>query len=331
MKPVVWGILSVSSHYALRVSVPLRDCPMVDVRAISSRSAAKAKVAASNLGIERAYGSYDEMLADRDIEAVYIPLPNHLHLEWVRKAADAGKHILCEKPLALNAGQAAECADYAAKKGVLLMEAFAFRFHPQWQRVRDLVRIGEIGDVHAIHVIFSFNLPDPKNIRNILADGGGGMLDIGCYAAASSRFLLGSEPRRVVSLITRDPSSGTDVLSSAILDFGRTRTMLTVATQTQGFQRMEVIGSGGQISIPVCFNIYPDTPMAISVTNGTGLGPRTVAFDRVDQYSLEFEAFSRALRGGGPAPFDPRDAVANMKVLDAIFRSEESGGWEAVR
>jgi predicted dehydrogenase len=331
MKPVVWGVLSVSSHYTLRVSVPLRDSPLLRMRGIASRSLAKAEAAAAALGFEKAYGTYEQLLADPEIEAVYIPLPNHMHLEWIRKAADAGKHILCEKPIALNAEEAAQCAQYTESKGVLLMEAFAFRFHPQWQRVRDLVRIGEIGEVHAIHAVFSYMLPDPKNIRNILGVGGGGLLDIGCYAVCSSRFLLGREPQRVVSLVARDSSSGTDVLSSAILDFGRTRTLFTVATQTQGFQRMEILGSGGQISVPLCFNMYPDTPLSIIVTNGTGLGPRTIGFTAVDQYALEFESFSRAVRDRGPVPYHPRDAVANMQVLDAIFRSEKTGGWEAVR
>jgi predicted dehydrogenase len=331
MKPVAWGVLSVSSHYALRVSVPLRDSPHIRLHAIASRSSEKAAAAASALGFEKAYGTYEQLLADPEIEAVYIPLPNHLHLEWIRKAADAGKHILCEKPIAMNAEEAIQCAEYARSKNVLLMEAFAFRFHPQWLRVRDLVRIGEIGDVHAIHVVFSYMLPDPKNIRNILGVGGGGLLDIGCYAVCSSRFLLGREPQRVVSLVARDPSSGTDILSSAILDFGRTRTIFTVATQTQGSQRMDILGSGGQISIPLCFNMYPDSPMSIVVVNGTGLGPRTVSFASVDQYGLEFESFSRAVRDGGPVPFDAHDAVANMQVLDAIFRSEKTGGWEAVR
>ncbi len=331
MKPVTWGVLSVSSHYALRVSVPLRASPHLRVRAIASRSIEKARAAASSLGIEKAYGSYEELLADPAIEAVYIPLPNHLHLEWIRKAADAGKHILCEKPIALNSEEAAQCAEHAARRGVLLMEAFAFRFHPQWLRVRDLLRVGEIGEVHAIHTTFAYMLPDPRNIRNIPAYGGGGLLDIGCYAVCSSRFLLDREPARVVSLVTRDPALGTDVLSSAIMDFGRTRALFTVATQTQGSQRMDILGSGGQISVPLCFNIYPDSPMSITVTNGTGLGPRTVAFETVDQYALEFESFSRAVREGGPAPFAPADAVATMKVLDAIFRSEKTGGWEAVR
>jgi predicted dehydrogenase len=328
MKPVVWGILGVSGHYILRVHTPIQKSPLIEMRAISSRSLKKAEEAAGSLGIAKAYGSYEALLADSAIEAVYIPLPNHLHAEWVKKAADAGKHILCEKPFAMDAGEAEDAIHYAQGKGVLLMEAFMYRFHPMWQRAREIVRSGELGEIHAIHTIFTYSLSDPKNIRNIPEAGGGGIPDIGCYAVSSARFLLGREPERVISLVHRDRSFKTDVLSSAVLDFGKTRALFTVATQTFSSQSVQVFGSDGSLLLPGCFNIFPDVPVPILVSGP--VSPRTVYLGPVDQYALLFEGFSKAVREGGPVPFPPQDAIDNMKVLDAIFSSEKSGRWEKV-
>jgi predicted dehydrogenase len=328
VKPVIWGVLSVSGHYVLRVHTPIRKSGLLSMRAIASRSREKADAAARGLEIPKAYGSYEELLADPEIEAVYIPLPNHLHAQWVRKAAEAGKHVLCEKPFAMNAKEAQDTIQYAKGKGVLVMEAFMYRFHPLWLRAREIVRSGELGEIHAIQTAFSYSLMDPGNIRNIPEAGGGGIPDIGCYAVSSARFLLGTEPRSVVSLVRRDPRFKTDVLSSAILDFGGTRALFTVATQTYPAQRVDVFGSGGSLSFPSCFNIAPDVAARMTVT--TGLGPRVVEAPAVDQYALLFEGFSRAVREGTPAPYAPEDAVANMRVLDALFRSEKSLGWEKV-
>jgi predicted dehydrogenase len=326
MKPVVWGVLSVSGHYRQRVHTPIRKSSLLEMRAIASRSGQKAADAARSLGIPKSYGSYEELLADREIEAVYIPLPNHLHAQWVKKAADAGKHILCEKPFAMDAGEAADAVRYAESKGVLLMEAGMYRFHPLWQRAREIVRAGEIGAVHAIQTVFTYSNKDPANIRNIAEAGGGGIPDIGYYAVSSARFLLEREPDRAVSLVHRDPALKTDTLSSAILDFGSTRALFTVATQTFPAQRVDVFGAAGFISLPQCFNIFPDVPSQLHVT--TSMGHRTVSHPAVDQYALLFEGFSNAVRGGGPVPFPPQDAVDTMKVLDALFRSEKTGGWE---
>ena len=328
MKPVVWGVLSVSVHYGLRVHTYLARSPLVQVRGIASRSKAKAEQAARELGIQRSYGSYEELLADKEIEAVYIPLPNHMHAEWVKKAADAGKHVLCEKPFAMNAKEAEQAIAHAKSKGVLVMEAFMYRYHPQWKRAREIVKTGEIGTVNAVSTVFTYMLKDPTNIRNILAAGGGAIPDIGCYAVSSARFLVGREPTRVISLVHRDAELGTDILSSGILDFGTTRSVFTVATQTHPAQRVDVLGSGGTLSILLPFNAYPDTPLQVSVT--TGIGTRQVYAPVSDHYVEMFEAFSRAVREGGAAPTPPEDAVANMKVLDALFKSEKSGAWEKV-
>jgi predicted dehydrogenase len=328
MKPVVWGILSVSVHYGLRVHTYLAKSPLVQLRGIASRDRKRAEQAAKVLAMPKAYGSYEELLADKEIEAVYIPLPNHLHAEWVKKAADAGKHVLVEKPFALNAAEAEQTVKHAKSRGVLVMEAFMYRFHPQWKRAKEIIKAGELGTVHLVSSVFTYMLKDATNIRNILAAGGGGIPDIGCYAVSSARFLIGREPSRVISLVHRDPEMGTDILSSGILDFGITRSMFTVGTQTHPWQRVEALGSGGQLTVILPFNAYPDTPLQLSVT--TGVGTRQVYAPAADQYQEMFEAFSRAVREGGSEPTPPQDAIANMKVLDALFRSEKSGAWEKV-
>ena len=329
MKPVVWGILSVASHYVGKINTNVRKSPLNVVRAIASRSMDRARKAASQLGIPKAYGSYAELLADKEIEAVYIPLPNHLHAEWVKKAADAGKHVLCEKPFALSAAEAQEAFDYAKRKGVLVMESLMYRFHPQWIRAGEIVRNGELGEIHAVHVFFSYMIPDPANVRNILEIGGGGLRDVGSYAVSATRFLVGAEPSRVMSFMYRDPALKTDTVSSGLLDFGKARGLFTVGTQTQPWQQVDAVGSGGRLTVHIPFNPHPDAPAEITVT--AWLGTRTVQIPPTDQYVEVFDAFSRAVRSGGPVPQPAEDTVNNQKVLDALFRSEKSGTWETVR
>jgi predicted dehydrogenase len=329
MKPVVWGVLSVASHYVSRIDTNVRKSPLVEVRGIASRTIEKARAAAQRLGIPKAYGSYAELLADKEIEAVYIPLPNHLHAEWVKKAADAGKHVLCEKPFALSAGEAEVAFDHAQRKGVLAMESLMYRFHPQWIRAAELVRGGDLGEIHAVHTFFSYMIPDPANIRNIAEIGGGGMRDVGSYAISCARFIMGAEPIRVMSLVYRDPVLTTDTLSSGTLDFGKARSIFTVGTQTQAWQRVDVVGSAGALSVHTPFNAYSDVPAELTVTSW--LGTRTVHIPAVDQFVQVFEAFSRAVRSGGPVPQPPQDTIHNQKALDALLRSEKSGTWEAVR
>jgi predicted dehydrogenase len=326
MKPVRWGVLGVADIFMKRVLPPLLGCDSVDVMGLASRSGEKARRAAQAFGIGRAYGSYEELLADQDIEAVYIPLPNHLHAEWIRKAADAGKHILCEKPLALDAEEAAACVEYASKRGVRLMEAFMYRFHPQWRHARELARIGEIGEILAVQTTFAYDLKDPGNIRNKPEMGGGALMDIGCYAVSMPRFIFGREPERVIGLFTRDPDFKTDILSSAVLDFSGSRSVFTVATQCFQAQRVDIFGTSGRMHIGIPLNMYPDVPPELTVV--TRLGERRPVLPAADQYGLEFEAFSRALRLDLPVPTPPEDAVANQKVLDALFRSETSCAWE---
>ena len=328
MKPLKLGVLGVSGHYGLRVSTPASHSPLIELTALGSRSLDRSKAAAAKWGFEKAYGSYQEVLDDSDVEAVYIPLPNEVHAEWIKKCADAGKAVLCEKPVALDAADAADAFAYAEKKGVLAMEAFMYRFHPQWVKAKELIDIGEIGEVMSIQTIFSFNLEDPTNIRNKMENGGGALYDIGCYAISSARFLMGREPERVISTISRDPIGGTDILTSAILDFGGPRALFTVSTRMAPRQKVSVYGSGGNLTVVRPFNGAPDVPLTVVIDPGDGA--REIKCGPADQYELMLEAFARAYRKGKPAPTLPSDAIANMKVIDAVFRSEKSGNWETV-
>lgn len=323
---VKWGILGASGHFRKKVSLPAREAEGVELFAVASRDHATAERTAGLLGMPRYYGAYEALLADHEVEAVYIPLPNHLHLEWIRKAADAGKHILCEKPLGLDAGQVEEAIAHCSKRGVLLMEAFMYRFHPQWRYARDLIRTGNIGRLNALQATFFYNNTDPSNIRNIYDAGGGGLYDIGCYAVSAARYLTGGEPERVVSLIARHPEWRIDMLSSAILDFGETQATFTVGTQTFAHQHVTALGSGGVITVEIPFNTHPDVPVGVQVTDS--IGTRRVTFGPFDHYRGELEAFSRAIREGAEtAPTPPQDALDNQRVLDALFASEKSGGW----
>jgi predicted dehydrogenase len=330
MDPVRWGILSVSGHYTLRVHQPLSRLGEARIAAIASRGRDKAAQAAARLGLPKACGSYAELLADSEIEAVYIPIPNNLHAEWAIAALEAGKHVLCEKPLAMDAAQARAMVAAAERKGLLLMEAFMYRFHPQWVRAREIIASGELGRLRAIHCWFSYNNADPANIRNNVATGGGALYDIGCYAVSSARFLAGAEPERGLYIAERDAAFGTDVLGSGFLDFGSggPRASFHVSTQAFPVQRVEVMGERGSLAVVLPFNAYADVPMAVEVT--TGLGTRRIETAPADQYGLMFSAFSRAVRAKAPAPTSPADGIANMSALDALFRSEKSGKWERV-
>jgi predicted dehydrogenase len=336
MESVRWGIMSVSGHYALRVHEPLARLPEARIAAVASRGAERAASAAARLGIARSYGSYDELLADREVEAVYIPLPNHLHAEWAIAALEAGKHVLCEKPLAMDASQARAMAAKAKAKGLLLMEAFMYRFHPQWVRAREIVASGELGSIRAIQSWFSYSNADPANIRNKTETGGGALYDIGCYAISSARFLAAAadpsraEPSRALYLADRDPAFGTDVRGTGLLDFGPGGPKASFHVSTKAFpvQRVEAMGDKGSLAVILPFNAYPDVPLALEVS--TGLGTRRIKAGPADQYGLMLAAFSRAVRSGGPAPTPPEDGIANMAAIDALFRSEKSGTWEKV-
>jgi len=301
------------------------------ISAIASRDLAKAETAARSLGIPKAYGSYDELLADPEIEAVYNPLPNHLHVPWSIKAAEAGKHVLCEKPLSLDAAQAKALIAARDRAGVKIGEAFMVRTHPQWLRTRALIREGRIGELRSILCHFSFFNRDPKNPRNILEQGGGAMMDIGCYPINISRFIFGEEPSQVVALIERDPDFKIDRLASAILDYPSGQTVFTCSMQLNYFQRVYFVGTKGRIEVEIPFNAPNDRPCRILVDDGRDLfggGASVETIPTCDQYTVQGDAFSRAIRENGEVPVPLEDAIRNMAVIDAIVRSAESGKWE---
>lgn len=320
---VRWGILSTAEIALTKVIPGFRRSPRSEVMAIASREGERATAAAEQLGIPRAYGSYEALLADPDIDAVYIPLPNHRHAEWTIAAARAGKHILCEKPIALTAVQAQEMVDACREAGVLLMEAFMYRQHPSWIATRQLVESGRIGRLQAVDSWFSYFNDDPRNIRNLVETGGGALYDIGCYSVNLSRMLFASEPTRVQAAITRDPVSHVDTLTSAVLEFERGVATFTCSTRAESDQRVDIYGTEGRISIEIPFNIPPDRPTRIFVTAGgeppVAPATETLVFDVADPYACQADRFADAVLDASPLPVEPGDAVANMRVLEAVF------------
>jgi predicted dehydrogenase len=326
-----WGVLSTAVIGTQKVIPGTQRSRLGKVHAIASRDLRRAEATAQQLGIQKAYGSYEELLADPDIDAVYNPLPNNLHVDWTIAAVRAGKHVLCEKPMGMNAADAERLREIAGDRHV--MEAFMVRFHPQWLRARELIRQGRIGELRAVQVFFAYNNQDPQNIRNRLETGGGALLDIGCYGIVSGRFGFEAEPSRVVSLIERDPVFGTDRLASAIVDFGGGRQLsFTVATQIAGHQRVTFAGTQGRIEILIPFNAPQMEATRIAIDDGSGLGGASSVEETippVDQYAEQADAFARAVLGDTELPYGVEDSIRNMKIIDAIFRSGETGRWEA--
>ncbi len=332
MKKVVWGVLSTAKIGLQKVLPGMQKSPLCEIRAIASRSADSARKAASQLGIPKAYGSYDELLADPEIEAIYNPLPNHLHVSLTLKAAAAGKHVLCEKPIALNAEEARQLEAAAGK--VLIMEAFMVRFHPQWLRARELVRGGTIGTLRAIQFLFCYSNTDAANIRNQADIGGGALYDIGCYPITAGRYFFEAEPLRGIALIDRDPAFRTDRLTSAMVDFGSGRHLdFTVSTQCAPYQRVHLCGTKGRIEIQIPVNAPQGAKTSLFIDDGSSLAGariRTETLPESDQYMLQGEVFSRAVRGEIALPYGIDDAVRGMRVIDALLRSEASRCWEQV-
>ncbi len=331
MRKVKWGVLGVAKIGVEKVIPAMQRGEVSHIAAIASRDLGKARAAADKLGIERAFGAYEDLLADAEIEAVYNPLPNELHVPWTLRALAAGKHVLCEKPIALDAEEARPLIDARDRSGKLVAEAFMVRHHPQWRRARELARDGSIGEARAIQTFFSYRLLDPANVRN-RPPGGGGLYDIGCYAILTARYVFAAEPTRVVAMIDRDPNFQTDRLASAILEFpGGRHLTFTVGTQLSAHQRVTIVGDAGRIEVLIPFNAPPERPAEIAIDTGVDLiggGRRVEQFATCDQYTLQGDAFSRAIVDGSPLEFGIEDAVANMRVIDALFRSAKSGSWE---
>jgi len=318
-----WGVLS-TANIKRKVVPATQRADRCEVVAIASRDPESAARAAAEFEIPRAHGSYEELLADPEVDAVYNPLPNHLHAEWTIAAAEAGKHVLCEKPLAMNADEAERMVEACASAGVVLMEAFMYRLHPSWEGVRELVRSGRIGELRSVQSWFSYFNDDPANIRNIAEAGGGALYDIGCYTVNLSRMLFGSEPSRIQTSMTFDETMGVDVLTSAVLEFGRGVAAFTVTTRAETDQRVHVYGTEGRISVGIPFNIPPDRPTEVFVTSGgdppVAPDTETITFDTTDPYTVQAERFARAVLDEEPVPIPVEDSIGNMRAIDEIFR-----------
>lgn len=322
MTKVRWGVLGVAKIAVEKVIPAMQKAHLCEIAAIASRDAAKAQQASAKLGISKAYGSYEALVADPQIDAVYIPLPNHLHVPWSIRCAEAGKHVLCEKPIGLNSDEVRELIQVRDRTRVKIGEAFMVRSHPQWVRARELVRNGQIGDLRVITGFFSYSNSDPNNIRNQADIGGGGLMDIGCYPITLSRWLFDAEPKRVIGLIERDPSFGTDRRTSALLEFPNGQCTFTCSTQLVPYQRMQLMGTRGRIDVEIPFNAPPDRPTRLFVDD------QTEEFPVCDQYTLQGDAFSQAIRDDGLVPVSLEDALRNMKVIGAIVRAVATGQWE---
>ena len=328
MKKVKWGVLGAASIAVRKVIPGMQKGAYSEISAIASRDKRKAEEAAGKLGIAKVYGSYEELLRDGEIEAVYNPLPNHLHVPWSVKAAEAGKHVLCEKPISLNVAEAKSLLAVRDRTGVKIGEAFMVKTHPQWLRAREIVRSGVIGDLRAIAGVFSYFNRNPDNVRHKVEWGGGGLMDIGCYPITMSRFIFGEEPVRVAGMLERDPDFGTDRLASVILEFPSGQSIFTCSTQTAYFQRMHFLGTSGRVEIEIPWNAPNDRPCRIFVGDQMGGAPKVEEFPVVDQYTIQGDEFSRAIRGERDVPVPLEDAIKNMAVIEAIFKASDSGRWE---
>jgi len=303
----------------------IRGATNAQLVAIASRDQANARAVADRLEIPAAHGSYDDLLSDPEIDAIYIPLPNHMHLEWTERAARAGKHVLCEKPLGLNAAEARRMHATCDAEGVVLLEAFMYRFHPQWQAVFEMVEAGRIGELRSVQSWFSYFNNDPANIRNMADWGGGALMDIGCYCVHVARTLFGSEPVGVHAEMMNDPESGVDILTTATLDFGTGHAGFTAGIRVEPDQRVHIYGTEGRIEIDIPFNPPPDRATHVKLTTGRSspADPHTeiLTFPAADHYRLEVEAMGRAVLDGDAPAGAAADSVANMAVIDRLFAS----------
>src|SRR5580658_2467117 len=313
MKKIRWGILGVAKIATAKVIPAMQKASNVEVAAIASRDLSKARAAAEELGIPKAYGSYEELLADPGVDAIYNPLPNHLHVPWSIRAAEAGKHVLCEKPIALSVAETRDLIAARDRANVKIGEAFMARTHPQWIRAAEIARSGRIGEPRVVSGHFSYFNRDPKNVRNIAEIGGGGIMDIGCYPITLSRMIFAAEPLRVHALLDRDPDFKTDRLASVILQYPQGQASFTCSTQLVPYQKMHIFGTTGHIEIEIPFNAPPDKPTRIFVND------EVEEFPVCDQYTIQGELFSRAILDDTEVPVPLEDALKNMIVIEAIF------------
>ncbi|MFP4484179.1 MAG: Gfo/Idh/MocA family protein [Spirochaetaceae bacterium] len=327
MDTVRWGVLSTATIATRKVIPAMQGAEHVEVAAIASRDEGRARKVARELGIDRAYGTYETLLSDPEIDAVYIPLPNHLHVQWSITALEAGKHVLCEKPIGLSVAEAEKLRDAGRRHPKLkLMEAFMYRHHPQWVKAKELVDDGHIGTLKAIQSFFSYHNADPTDIRNQADIGGGGLMDIGCYPISVSRFLFGGEPNRVAATIEIDPTFRTDTSGTAILEFEGGTSAFTYGTLLEPFQRVNIFGTDGRIEVVIPFNAPPDRPCSVNLQQHGEV--REIKLDTADQYQIQGELMSQAILNDTPVPTPIDDAVANMRVIERCFAASREGTWQ---
>lgn len=328
-----WGILGAAKIAVTKVIPAMRACRWCEAAAIASRDAEKAKRAAKSLGLARAYGSYEELLADPEIDVIYNPLPNHLHVPWSIRALEAGKHVLCEKPLGLSTGEVRALIEARDRTGLCAGEAFMVRTHPQWLRVKELIEAGAIGRVRQMQAWFSYFNRDPGNVRNVAEWGGGGLMDIGCYPVFLSRYLFGEEPRRAGAFMEIDPEFGVDRYCAALLEFASGSCVFTCATQLAPAQRFVVFGEKARIEVEIPFNAPADRPCRLFIDEGSDLTGASRVVEEApvcDQYTIQADEFSRAVLGERSVPVPLEDSLRTMAVIEAIRRSAGNGNMEAV-
>ena len=326
MKKIHWGILSTAKIGIEKVIPAMQQGKYSEIVAIASRTHESARETAINLKIPKAYGSYKDLLDDTSIDAVYIPLPNHMHVPWTIEALPAGKHVLCEKPIALTVAEAEKLLQETQKYSHLkVMEAFMYRHHPQWLRALDMINEGGIGTVKTGHSFFSYHNDDTENIRNIANIGGGGLMDIGCYCISLARLIFDAEPQRVMGKIELDPEFKTDRLCSGILDFGQGTSTFTCSTQLVPYQRVNILGTKGRIEIEIPFNAPPGKPCRMLLQCNDKI--EEIDLEICNQYTIQGDLFSLAVLKNEKVPTPIEDAVANMKVLEAVIQSSDNESW----
>ena len=326
MKKIHWGILSTAKIGIEKVIPAMQQSKHCEMAAIASRTQESAREAAKHLKIPKSYGSYQELLDDTSIDAVYIPLPNHMHVPWTIKALAAGKNVLCEKPIALTVAEAEKLLQETQKYPHLkVMEAFMYRHHPQWQLAIGLINEGRIGTVKTVRSFFSYYNDDPENIRNMANIGGGGLMDIGCYCISLARLIFDTEPQRVMGKIEFDPEFKTDRLCSGILDFGQGTSIFTCSTQLVPYQRVNIFGTKGRIEIEIPFNAPPEQPCRMLLQSNNKI--EEIELEICNQYKIQGDLFSLAVINNEKVPTPLEDAIANMKVLEAVIQSADNESW----
>ena len=328
-----WGVLGNAKIAREKVIPGMQKGEFSIVTAMASRDADKARPVAAALGIEKVHDSYEAMLADPDVDAIYNPLPNDLHVSWSIQAAAAGKHVLCEKPIGLSSLETAKLIQARDRYGVKIGEAFMARTHPQWLRAKAVVDSGELGDLRLMVGAFSYFNRDAANIRNSVDAGGGALMDIGCYPVTLSRMIFAAEPTRVTACIERDPDFGTDRFTSAILEYPQGQCVFSCSTQIAPYQRITILGTKARVELEIPFNAPPDRPLRVIVDTGKSLFGESARIEEMpicDQYTIQGNLFSRAILENTPVPVALEDSLANMKVIEAIFRSAVSRQWEPI-